>query len=45
VLIIHDEGRCDLSLDRPPDLLDGIEIRGVWWEIHELDIVFGGVTL
>ena len=44
MLIVHDERRCNFSPDRSPDLIDGIKIRGVWWQVYNLDVVAGGVV-
>jgi len=43
VFIAHDERRRDLPLDRPPDLLDGTPIRRVGRNMHETNVVAGGV--
>jgi hypothetical protein len=39
MVVVPDEDCRDLSLDRSPDLLDGIEIRRVRRKMHEMDIV------
>ena len=43
MLVVPDEDCRDLSLDRSPDLLDGVEIRRIRRKMHEMDVVAGGV--
>lgn len=43
MFIARDERPRDLPLDRPPDLLDGIEIRRVWRKMYETDVVACGI--
>lgn len=43
MFVIPDECRGDLPLDRSLDLLDGIEIQGIWWKMHGTNIVASGM--
>lgn len=43
MLIVPDERHQDLSLDRSPDLLDGIESRRIRRKMHKMDVVAGGI--
>ena len=43
MLIVPDERHQDLTLDRSPDLLDGIESRRIRRKMHKMDVVAGGI--